>query len=141
VDLLIDKVSSGGNLLLDIGPTADGLIPVIMQQRLIDMGDWLKVNGDAIYESQVWQKQPATAIPGVYFTRKGSNLYVICTKWPQKPLVIPGIKSAAKVSLMGSEIKVSARANGKLTIDPPSINPGNMPCSYAWVFRVENYHD
>jgi alpha-L-fucosidase len=141
VDLLIEKVSSGGNLLLDIGPTADGLIPVIMQQRLIDMGDWLKVNGEAIYESQVWQKQPAPAIPDVYFTRKGSNLYVICTKWPQKPLIIPGVKSFAKISLLGSAAKVKGQANGKLTVDPPSINPGNMPCSHAWVFRVENYRD
>jgi alpha-L-fucosidase len=47
--VLCDLVSRGGNFLLDIGPTADGRIPVIMQQRLIEMGDWLKVNGEAIY--------------------------------------------------------------------------------------------
>lgn len=47
--VLCDLVSRGGNLLLDIGPTADGRIPVIMQQRLLEMGDWLKVNGEAIY--------------------------------------------------------------------------------------------
>ena len=141
VDLLIAKVSSGGNLLLDIGPTADGLIPVIMQQRLIDMGDWLKVNGEAIYDSRVWQKQPATAIPDIYFTRKGNDLYIFCTKWPQESFIIPGIKSFGKISMMGSAIKVNARANGMLTIEAPSINPGNMPCSYAWVFKVENYRD
>jgi alpha-L-fucosidase len=47
--VLVDLVSRGGNLLLDIGPTADGRIPVIMQDRLIQIGDWLKVNGEAIY--------------------------------------------------------------------------------------------
>jgi alpha-L-fucosidase len=47
--VLLDLVSRGGNLLLDIGPTGDGRIPVIMQQRLIEIGDWLKVNGEAIY--------------------------------------------------------------------------------------------
>jgi alpha-L-fucosidase len=141
VDLLIEKVSSGGNLLLDIGPTADGLIPVIMQQRLIDMGDWLKVNGEAIYDSRVWPHQPSTATPDVYFTCRGTDLYIICTKWPQKSLVVPGILSAGKVSLLGSDVKVSARANGKLTIDPPLVNPGNMPCSYAWVFKVENHRE
>jgi alpha-L-fucosidase len=47
--LLVDTVSRGGNLLLDIGPSADGTIPVIMQQRLVEVGDWLRVNGDAIY--------------------------------------------------------------------------------------------
>ena len=47
--MLVDIVSRGGNLLLDIGPTADGRIPVIMQQRLTDMGNWLQINGEAIY--------------------------------------------------------------------------------------------
>jgi alpha-L-fucosidase len=47
--VLCDLVSRGGNFLLDIGPTADGRIPVIMEQRLIEIGDWLKVNGEAIY--------------------------------------------------------------------------------------------
>ena len=46
---LADTVSRGGNLLLDIGPDERGLIPPIMQQKLLDIGDWLKVNGEAIY--------------------------------------------------------------------------------------------
>lgn len=45
---LIEIVARGGNLLLNIGPTADGRIPVIMQQRLSDMGGWLKVNREGI---------------------------------------------------------------------------------------------
>ena len=47
--ILADTVSRGGNLLLDIGPNADGTIPVIMQQRLVEIGGWLKVNGEAVY--------------------------------------------------------------------------------------------
>lgn len=47
--MFADLVSRGGNLLLDVGPTADGRIPVIMQDRLLQIGDWLKVNGEAIY--------------------------------------------------------------------------------------------
>ncbi len=46
---LIDLVSRGGNLLLDIGPNGDGTIPPIMEQRLLEIGDWLQVNGEAIY--------------------------------------------------------------------------------------------
>jgi alpha-L-fucosidase len=49
VTILVDIVSRGGNLLLDIGPDADGTIPVIMEQRLAEIGSWLAVNGDAIY--------------------------------------------------------------------------------------------
>ncbi len=51
---LIDKVSRGGNLLLDIGPDAHGKIPPIMQERLLEIGDWLKINGEAIYGTEPW---------------------------------------------------------------------------------------
>lgn len=47
--ILCDLVSRGGNLLLNIGPTGDGRIPVIMQDRLLEIGKWLNVNGEAIY--------------------------------------------------------------------------------------------
>jgi alpha-L-fucosidase len=54
VFVLVDMVSRGGNLLLDIGPDAGGTIPVIMEERLIQIGDWLKINGDAIYGTKPW---------------------------------------------------------------------------------------
>jgi alpha-L-fucosidase len=47
--MLVDFVSRGGNFLLDIGPNADGTIPIVMEERLTEMGSWLKINGDAIY--------------------------------------------------------------------------------------------
>ena len=55
--VLADLVSRGGNFLLDVGPTADGRIPEIMQDRLIEMGKWLDVNGEAIFGTKTWKRQ------------------------------------------------------------------------------------
>lgn len=139
VQTLIQKVSSGGNLLLDIGPSADGLIPVILQERLLDIGKWLKVNGEAIYGTKVWTNRPQKSKDQtVFFTSKGNDLYVICTKWPDKSVIVKGIKNAGKITLMGSKVPVNSKCSrGILTINIPAINPGNSPCDFAWVFKVE----
>lgn len=52
---LIDKVSRGGNFLLDIGPDRHGKIPPIMQDRLLEMGKWIKINSEAIYNTRRWK--------------------------------------------------------------------------------------
>lgn len=139
VHILIDKVSRGGNLLLNIGPTADGRIPVIQQQRLKDIGDWLRVNGEAIYGTTFWENAEKSRQQNVYFTRKGNDLYVICTKFPEKPVVVQGVKSG-KVSMLGFAGKVSYKSGGKsLSINPPVVSPASNPCNYAWVFKIENF--
>lgn len=61
-------VSTGGNILINVGPTQNGLIQPIFVERLLGMGKWLKINGEAIYGSKPWIHQNDTKTPDVWYT-------------------------------------------------------------------------
>ncbi|PVD24700.1 hypothetical protein C0Q70_15185 [Pomacea canaliculata] len=103
-------VSCGGNMLMNVGPTHYGEIPPIFQERLQQLGSWLKVNGEAIYKSNPWTFQNDTVTPNVWYTSRktatGTNVYAILLKWPSAqdlPLALgaPQPSESTTVSLLG----------------------------------------
>jgi len=145
IKLLVSTVAAGGNLLLDIGPASDGTIPVIMQQRLVEIGKWLKVNGEAIYDTRTFIRNSTdksinpAANEKIFFTKKNKDLYIICTEWPKNNIVLKGLNSTGsqKVQLLGSASPVSMKSSGGDTvIVPPRLTPDE--CQSAYVFKVSN---
>lgn len=135
IKMLIQKVSRGGNLLLDIGPAADGAIPVIMQQRLADLGAWLKINGEAIYATTAGQQ---TFGKDVFSTQKNGNVYLFITAPQDKPIMVNVPHKPSGVTMIGSDKKIKqSYKDGKLTITPSDLYPNLPSGGYAWVVKVE----
>lgn len=74
-----------------MGPTKDGVIAPIFQERLLELGYWLSINGEAIYESKPWLVQNDTA-GSVWYTMKAKDVYAITLNWPEDNRLI--LKSA-----------------------------------------------
>lgn len=121
---LIDIASKGGNYLLNVGPTAEGLFPQPIIERFNAIGEWMKVNGEAIYATGAspFSKQ----LQWGRCTRKGSTLYLHVFDWPaNRELSVPlgnDVKTAYLLSDRGSALKCSRSAGG-IDISVPAVAP------------------
>ncbi|SHF90184.1 alpha-L-fucosidase, partial [Caldanaerobius fijiensis DSM 17918] len=154
---LVDIVSKNGSLLLNIGPKPDGTIPEPEQEILMEIGGWLKVNGEAIYGTRPWKifgEGPTKVAEGAFtdthrsaftsedirFTTKGDTLYAIVLKWPENGRItiktlgtnsqfaLPHID---KVELIGYDVPLQwTRDEQALIIDVTGCEPKEYPAAF-----------
>jgi alpha-L-fucosidase len=154
---LVDIVSKNGNLLLNIGPRADGTIPDEVQQVLLEVGSWLNVNGESIYGTRPWRiygEGPTKVAAGSFhdtdtahytpedfrFTAKAGALYVIGLAWPGNGEAVirsleatVGSQSVQSMSLLGSDAKPKFQQR----LDGLHVAlPAQAPSKYAYVLRL-----
>jgi len=128
IRMLADIASKGGNLLLNVGPTAEGLIPDPSIERLTAIGEWMEVNGESIYGTAA---SPFFKLPWGRCTslmsKSGTILYLHVFNWPEDgTLTVPGIKARIKriALLSDADRKLSSKdVNGDLLIELPEICP------------------
>ena len=163
---IVDIVSKNGVLLLNVAPHADGSIPEDQKALLYEVGDWLRVNGDGIYGTRPWEIQGEG--PNLFdrgrglgshaqgqvdftgedlrFTRKGSDIYIICLGWPEgdlRPAFVHVADSAddARVTLLGhgGDVEHHVSADGRLTIRLPKLAEAARPCSHAYTLKLSGF--
>lgn len=162
IDQLVDIVSKNGILLLNIGPKSDGSIPEQVEKILLEIGNWLQINGKAIYGTRPWSiygEGPTVQLDGAHQESKNipytaqdvrylagvgdsrTPLYAVALEWPENEFHFPALKldsvnitkKIKKVRLLGcTETLEWSQSEAGLVINLPSMKP----CRYAYCFEI-----
>lgn len=159
IDFLVDVVSKNGCVLLNVTPTAAGEIPQPVQERLLEMGRWLALNGESVYETRPWKifgEGPMEIVEGhlsehknedatseeIRFAQRGDSLYATVLDWPEDGVVRIRcladdsglLESIKRIDLLGhnKELTWARNAQGLLVRLPAA-----RPCEHAFVLKIK----
>jgi alpha-L-fucosidase len=143
IQLLVDIVAKGGNFLLNIGPQPDGRMPEVVLDRLREIGDWMRVNGEAIYGTRPIAPYKEGSVA---FTCKGRTIHAIYLPEAEggglpERVVLTALRPAAgsTVRMLGvrEPLAWSVDDQGRAVIDIPASVRQSPPCRHAFVFQFE----
>lgn len=138
---LVDIAAKGGNYLLNVGPNAEGLIPDPSVERLAEMGQWMKVNGEAVYNTSKFTTYAEQDI--VRYTQKGAALYATFLEWPGRTFTLKYAKPEPDrdIILLGYDRPLPWTWDKEkgLTITFPEAwqQPKNRSVKYAWTLKMK----
>jgi len=137
---LIDVVAKGGNFMPGVSPLPSGKFPPQIVERLEYAGDWLRVSGEAIYNTRGWNAYEEG--DDIRFTRSkdGAHVYALSMKWPGASFRLQSVRArkGSAITLLGTKAKLKWRQDKDgLVIDIPESIARHKPCTQAYVFQIE----
>ncbi|MFG3690810.1 alpha-L-fucosidase [Micromonospora sp. NPDC047740] len=142
IDSFVDIVSKNGNLLLNLGPKADGTIPEVQAERVRALGSWLKTNGEAIHGSTYWNHaEDARSNVPVRYTVKDEALYVTALQWPGTELTLSDdlpLANNSTITLLGSNGRALPwrKSDDAVTISMPGDGASATTSTHAYTFKI-----
>lgn len=156
---IVEIASKGGNYLLNVGPKSDGTFPRESVTRLKEIGQWMQINGDAIYGTTPWKtsREGPTVLEmagtehrekygfnaeftdqDFWFTQKGDNLYVIAFRWPKNgQLAIASLarEKIESIELLGSDSEIKWKKNKENV--SVNLSKAEQSSQYGYVLKVK----
>jgi alpha-L-fucosidase len=157
IHTLVQVVAFNGNVLINVGPGPDGTISPIFMDRLLGMGKWLDVNGEAIYGTRPWDVCQNETDSSVFYTKKDERLYAHFTRWPADNTLVlqyPVATENTQVSFLGLDDRMGVEwrvhgaqdsmpsstqrhlSNAGIRMTLPALTPDILPCEHAWVIAL-----
>jgi len=138
IEKLVDIVSKGGNYLLNIGPSPEGEFDTTAYSRLKEIGQWMSVNGSAIYGTRKFSTFKEGESIRFTQSKEGKTVYVLLFDYPEKQVALSKIPflSTSKVKLLGSKEKLKwIQKVGTVEISMPV--QGKTASQHVWVLQVD----